>query len=211
MAGRLDRDLQALLRDVDRPVVFDIGANVGQSVSRVKGLVPKCTIHAFEPSPSVFKQLRSNTQGYDNVCVVNAAVASAEGRRVFFEYDHSPMSSFLRPGHDALGSVIAEEAADVTTIDRYCATHAVHSIDLLKIDTQGLDFEVLKGSRDLLAGGAIRVILLEVIFARLYEAQASFADVYAFLVERSFRLAAFYDCHMQDGRMEWADVMFVRD
>ena len=43
-----------------KPIVFDIGANKGQSIDGFRKLYPECFIHAFEPSKLEFDQLIIN-------------------------------------------------------------------------------------------------------------------------------------------------------
>ena len=38
----------------DQPMLFDVGANVGQTIKDFKEVFKHCTIHAFEPSPDTF-------------------------------------------------------------------------------------------------------------------------------------------------------------
>src|SRR5437870_5270270 len=66
--------IRGYLSDVERPVVFDVGANIGQSVELYRHLLPGCEIHAFEPSPTTFRQLQ--TVGASDVRLINAAVGS---------------------------------------------------------------------------------------------------------------------------------------
>ena len=53
-------DILRHLRDVERPVVLDVGANVGQSVRRYRNLLQGCEIHSFEPSPTTTSAGRSS-------------------------------------------------------------------------------------------------------------------------------------------------------
>ena len=39
-------------------VIFDIGANKGQSIERFKKIFPNCIIHAFEPIKYEFESLK---------------------------------------------------------------------------------------------------------------------------------------------------------
>ena len=50
---------------------------------------------------------------------------------------------------------------NVVTLDSYCDSIFIEEIFLLKIDTEGYELEVLKGSRQLLAHRKIKNILLE--------------------------------------------------
>ena len=42
------------------PIIFDIGANQGQSIDRFKMIFEKPTIHAFEPIKFEFENLKKN-------------------------------------------------------------------------------------------------------------------------------------------------------
>ena len=44
----------------DNPIIFDVGANTGQSVNRFKRIFNDPVIHSFEPQHNVFKQLQNN-------------------------------------------------------------------------------------------------------------------------------------------------------
>jgi hypothetical protein len=44
---------------------------------------------------------------------------------------------------------------NVITLDSYCSTHGIERVDFLKIDAEGHDLKVLRGSRELFAKGAI--------------------------------------------------------
>lgn len=38
--------------------IFDVGANAGQTIQRLREIFPQATIHAFEPGNNAFKALR---------------------------------------------------------------------------------------------------------------------------------------------------------
>ena len=76
-----DRDIAELLAGVVHPIVFDVGANIGQSVTRFRRLLPGCEIYSFEPAPETFRELQINTQGMPDVHIVNAGVGSSAAPR----------------------------------------------------------------------------------------------------------------------------------
>ncbi len=51
------RDQQRLLEGSPVKLVFDVGANVGDTVHQYRTLFPAATIHAFEPFPDVHRRL----------------------------------------------------------------------------------------------------------------------------------------------------------
>lgn len=54
-----------------------------------------------------------------------------------------------------------KRTARVTTLDKYCADNNIERIDLLKIDVEGAEHLVLKGSTRMLSEKRIRVIQFE--------------------------------------------------
>ena len=51
-------DIHKAIIDKDNPIIFDVGANKGQSIRRFKNIFPKSTIHAFEPIKEEFVKLQ---------------------------------------------------------------------------------------------------------------------------------------------------------
>jgi FkbM family methyltransferase len=203
-------DIRALLDAVPRPVVFDVGANVGQSVATFRQLLPGCTIHSFEPGPDAFGALEAATKGLRNVHLVNAGVGCRSGRSILLENKFSDLSSLLRPGSvTEWGPVVAETEIRVTTVDDYCATHTIDRIDLLKIDTQGYELEVLRGAAGMSAAGKIGLVYMEVIFSDMYQDLPPFDVLYRFLLDSGFRLVALYNFQMRDQAASWCDALFA--
>lgn len=99
----------------------------------------------------------------------------------------------------------------ITTLDAFAAEHKVGIIDLLKIDVQGYELEVLKGASLMLSSGRIRVIVLEVNFAPLYERQASFEEISTFLQSNGFHLSCLYDFAFSTRKeLMWCEALFCR-
>ena len=59
------------------------------------------------------------------------------------------------------GMVARQIQVRCTTVDSFCSERGVKQIDVLKIDTEGFDFEVLIGARSMLAQQAIKFISFE--------------------------------------------------
>ncbi|MDQ3803098.1 MAG: FkbM family methyltransferase [Acidobacteriota bacterium] len=190
-------------------VVFDVGANIGQSAWTYQKLLPQSEIHSFEPSPATYKALAKNIGSRRGIYLNNLAVGSSCGRKMFFENHHPEMSSFLRPGESCWGEVVKETEVEVITLDRYCEEKGIPHISLLKTDTQGYDFEVLKGADGLMRGNRIELIFMEVIFSAMYQDLPAFDEVYRFLLDRGFKLVSFYQFHYQQEMASWSDALFL--
>jgi len=115
-------------------LIFDVGANVGQSVVEFQRDFPSAVILSFEPDRNSFDILqRVNGRAY------NLALSSSPGQLRFD--NRSPVSEVRAiacdQGDESLPIV------SVTTVDQFCSEQNIKHIDLLKIDTEGHDLEVL--------------------------------------------------------------------
>jgi FkbM family methyltransferase len=83
--------------------VFDIGANIGLFSLFVAQHFPTTTVHAFEPSPQIYKILQANLAPFGPRAVPhNSGIAAHPGQATFTYYPHySIMSGFhAHPTHD---------------------------------------------------------------------------------------------------------------
>ena len=149
--------------------VFDVGANVGELTLMFSRFVGDggC-VHAFEPSGANFTKLETicSLASLRNVQINQLALAEKEGALILHSYgdDYSSWTSqALRPlesyGID-IHSVSTEDAA-ATTLDLYCERQSIASIDLLKVDVEGAEFQVLLGARRMLEAQRVGCIAFE--------------------------------------------------
>jgi hypothetical protein len=54
----------------------------------------------------------------------------------------------------------------------------------------------------------IEMILIEMNFSELYKGQPTFDELYRFLIDRGFRLVAFYGCRYQNNMADWTNGLF---
>jgi FkbM family methyltransferase len=204
-------DIRRLIGPSTRsPNIFDIGANVGQTVDVLVELFPLAKIHAFEPDRAAFTSLTAAYSESANVTLNNFALGPVPGEQPFFANASSDLSSFLPLGPDGWGEIIERPKVTVSTVDAYCSERSIQILDLLKDDTQGYELEILKGSKRMLNEGRIRMIYLEMIFSKIYQNLPRMDEIYAFLSDHGFELYAFYNFHVQNDRASWADALFVR-
>lgn len=202
-------DMKKLICQSQRPVVFDVGANVGQSVKRFKDLLPQCEIHSFEPSPATYRLLAQNANSFSDVYLNNLGVGSSCGRKHFLENSSSVMSSFLKPSTFCWGKIVNETPVEVTTLDKYCEENNIPHINVLKADTQGYDLEVLRGATALIGGNRIQMVFMEIIFSDMYQGLPSFDELFRFLLDSNFRLVSLYEFYHQNNVASWSDALFI--
>lgn len=149
--------------------VFDVGANVGELTllfSRFVGAGGR--VHAFEPSGAGYERLTTLCQAASlrNVSLNQLALAEKEGTVRLHVYDDDYLSwtsQALRPLENYSINVKPKAIEEVpsTTIDLYCEKNGVASIDLLKIDVEGAEYQVLVGARRMLREKRVRCLTFE--------------------------------------------------
>ena len=80
----------------NKVIIFDIGANNGQSITRYKNLFSRPTIHAFEPNIDAINNIKIKHKIYKNLILNNVAVGSKNESKVFYLNASSGHSSFNR-------------------------------------------------------------------------------------------------------------------
>lgn len=149
---------EVLRKRVD-PVVFDVGANIGQWISGVLNICPNAYIHAFEPSKQAFNILLTRVRA-PHIHFNNFALGKKRERLLFYDRAGHPTSTLHRGMKDTEHN-ISVYPVDVVSLTEYCHDHGIGKIDFLKIDTEGHDFWVLQGAEPFLKEQRIGVIQFE--------------------------------------------------
>ena len=184
------------------PVIFDVGANNGQSIERFKKIFPNSAIHSFEPIKSEYEIIRKKYGDHKNIYLNNLAVGEIECLRNINITEKSENSSFnnVRQGTNWLKTrsnqfnvdedkfVKKKEEVKIITLDDYCKDNKIDEIDILKIDTQGYEDKVLQGSIELIKKNNIKVIIAEIILDDVYDKCFSFSELEKYLIPYNFRI-----------------------
>lgn len=211
-------DICHLCRGRGVQTVFDVGANTGRSAIHFSTEFPSAQIYSFEPFSAAFGELSETVKELPRVRPINIGLGErAETRRLFIQ-SGSELNSLLPPSPSAVEYIdplsVAREGEceiQITTLDAFCVEKGIEWIDLLKIDTQGSELSVLRGSSEMLRKGRIKTIFLEVNFVPLYEGQCSFSDIISLLDSFHCCFVGFYEPAFADeGFLKWADALFVR-
>lgn len=175
-------------------IVFDVGANKGQSAQKFLRWFPKAQIYCFEPISNTFTKLCENTKKYNNILCFPLAFGCAKGQQKVLLQKFSENNSLLytpemasRVGSDALTEVVT-----ISTLDSFCHEHQIEHIDFLKIDTEGLDLEVLKGAEQLLKANQVTLIQVEAGMNSLNKKHIPLEQFKEYLEERGYLLFGIY-------------------
>ena len=150
-------------------VIFDVGSR-DDSIF----LNEEKQVHYFEPNVNAFNSIKNkscrNIKSYFN----NFALGDKKEKKIY--YDH--VGSFIpMPQGTEYGML------DIDTGDNYIKDNEIKEIDLLKIDTEGYEFSIIKGFQENLKN--IKIIQFEYGGSFLH-AKVKLIDVINLLKENNF-------------------------
>ena len=146
--------------------ILDVGANEGQFIKVVQENVPrdkKMVIHSFEPSKYTYDNLHKVIKDQNNIILRNLGLASEPGE-LTLDSDHpeSGKASLTQRNLSHIGvNFDRKETVSVDTVDNYCKSQDIDKIDLLKIDVEGHELDVLKGTHLMLLQGRVNIVCFE--------------------------------------------------
>jgi FkbM family methyltransferase len=111
-----------------------------------------------------------------------------------FKADMSELNSIGLPALGGDGGLLEPEVVQevpATTLDAYCIQHGVRQIDFLKLDVEGAELNVFRGSRGLLAEGRIRCILFEISKPMIEGVGENPEEVFDILHEYNYKIYQF--------------------
>ena len=208
-----------MLSKIKSPVIFDIGAYRGDTVSLFNVSFPTSNIHAFEPFDESFEYLKNRFNNKDNITVNNKAIGSSiSNNQSMYITKNSGSSSLLKPEKNANilweGNPLEFKKkvnVKTTTIDLYCKNNNIKNIHLLKIDVQGSELDVLKGAEQILKDGRVKLIFTEISIAPNYKEQTDLDVLINYLKKYNFQIFNFFKMKHNNGRLIECDVLFFCD
>lgn len=143
----------------DGDVIIDAGAHIGLYTLWASYKNPK-VILALEPNPQTFKllvrTLRLNR--IKNVVPLNIALGAREGLGLFMLSKDRGLSHLVSSSKNS-GEIIKVRTM---TLKSLIELMGVPKIDILKMDIEGAEHEVVRGSLDILSRGVVGRIVMEV-------------------------------------------------
>lgn len=151
--------------------VVDVGANHADFSLAASTLYPNAKVLLVEPLPTLQSELQRRCARRSERWKLEPSALGGES---------GSATLYVDPQSDAIGSLAAfsEEylkanpearprqtfTCMVRTLDDVCASHGIGTIDLLKIDVEGFEFEALRGGMKMLR--STRAVVIELSLVR---------------------------------------------
>jgi FkbM family methyltransferase len=156
-SNRLEPRTTALFERILRPgdAYVDVGAHVGyHSLVAARLVGAGGRIFSIDPQPYNCAKILTNAElnGFNNIAVVAAAVAEADGFVSLKNQSRQDKARLTLAGPGVNDGALTFVVPKIT-LRWLLETYKLRTVNLLKIDVEGFELEVLKG-----AGDAIRAI-----------------------------------------------------
>ena len=169
------RRLSKILKDLaffKYPTIFDVGGNEGESIDFFLNLFENPKIYSFEPETKSYKKLLDKYGKNKAVNLFKFAFGNKKEElrlKINVKSSTSTLSKIntkskyynlksliLNPSKNNV--FLGEEKVKVKKIDDFFYQKKIKTIHILKIDTEGFDFNVIKGAKKALKKTKIIII-----------------------------------------------------
>ena len=179
---------------------IDVGAHHGETIKTFKKNFNVKNFFAFEPSIQNFKNLEKKIKNINNFKIFNIGLGENKTEKEFTQHFESQSSTLLKINKnsnyykrknfylDFFGFKKNEFFVTKIKIDRLdniLKTLEINKVDILKIDTEGYDFHVIKGLGEFIKN--INYIYFEHHFHNMLIKDYNLSNIHELLVKNNFK------------------------
>ena len=189
----------------DLDLVFDIGAHKGESINLFLSNFKVNKIISFEASPINFDILKKKENELkkkfpkSNIIIENKALGSFTEKKIFKQFQESSSSTLSQINQNSKyfkkkfsfinffkkkDNFYKDIELNISTLDDYIKYKNIDIVDLVKIDTEGSEFEIIKGAKENIKN--FKLILFEHHYDDMIVKNYSFSDINNLLIQNNF-------------------------
>ncbi len=189
----------------DIELLFDVGSHKGETIKTFLENFNVKYIYSFEASPFNYKKLVKNTNELKkkhincNIKISNIGVGNSNIEKTFYDLVDSNSSTFNKLNKNSLyfkrknkilsfffkkNFFVKESMIKQICLFDFINKYNLKKIDILKIDTEGYEYEVLKGLKDKIVN--VEFIYFEHHYDDMVEKNYKFSDIHDLLTKNGF-------------------------
>ena len=194
-----------------REIIYvDIGTNVGNYLEFIKKNFKTKKVFCFEPIESLTEELNPFLNKSKDK-IFNIALSDKEKKKTFYIYEIPSQSSFYKKSntYKSIQKIKKKIKIKTQTFDKIFNKNL--KIDFCKIDAQGEDFKILKGMKNNLTKGNIKLLKIEIGFPLHYEkVPNSYLDILNYLKKYNYNLFSITKIKYQNNHILFMDAFFKK-
>jgi FkbM family methyltransferase len=213
--GAIDNFVTSLKPEIRNfKTVLDVGAYHGDFIAEILKCNATLSIHAFEPFKESFDFINERFAKNTRLKLNHVAISDIKGMAIlninaFKETNSLLESENVDKNINLLTKQQSTEKVEVITLDEYCNKNEIDYIDLIKIDTQGNSFNVLKGLDRMLTEKKINYLYVEAEFTEIYKNEKLFSEIELLMRSYNYSIVKIYNLnYINKKQLGWCDVLF---
>lgn len=145
--------------------IFDVGANVGLYSLLAASVNPTAKIYAFEPTASIQAEFETNLRlNQIQTVQIESFAVGATSASGFLHRSEGPTGDNEGTNYVTAGKLRESDTeVHMISLDDFCQQRGIETIDLLKMDIEGGEYDALVGAKGLLARKAIHCLFIELL------------------------------------------------
>ena len=188
LMNKNEKEIFNHIKKKKKKIIFDVGSFKGkftEKIIQIDNNRVNSKFYLFDPNPNGFVYIKKLQNEYKNIFYNCIGLDEKVKKKIFYlnKYFEAAGSSFQTiMKNDKLWNFSRRKVLELfnifnktktedyekikittNTIDNFCEKKKIKYIDLLKIDSEGHEEYILKGSKDLLKKNRVNVIYLEVL------------------------------------------------
>ena len=191
-------------------VVFDVGSNLGTFSQQLSQTFSKrlLEVHSFEPIDELLAKQKIKN---GNLYKYNYVISDKNGFIDFFEHEISSQSSVMM--NDKIkNQQVKKLTKEAITLEQALEKAGVDKIDLLKLDTEGNEFDILKSSENLFKKNIFKIIKVEISFFINNEfSDKNFHLINAFMDSNGYVYLGHSNAHYQENKILFFDSFYINN
>ena len=181
-------------------IFFDVGAHKGETLKLFSNNFNIKEFYCFEPSPANFNYLKKKISKLNNnIKIFNFGFGENKSVLNFNQLEESSSSTLVEINQDSnyykkknkiLSIFNLKKNEDkiinveISSLNDFMEEQSINKIDILKIDTEGFEFKVIKGAKEKIKD--IKYIYFEHHYDDMLKKKYSFSDIHGYLIKNGF-------------------------